>query len=215
MLEVIIRKYEERDRDAVIKICADSGFLGNSIDTIFCDRKLFSELMIGPYLWLAPEHALVAELCGNVVGYRVGTTNPRFEAMATLLRFITVLKIAAKYLVGKYAHHQRSKKYVEWLFKRSYRELPKRPCVAHGHYNVVSEFRGKGIGTRMLSCFEEMLRKEGVGEYYREMYSYCKRDTEQFLLMPGCTIVDKARTTVFYPEIPEQIYLVCGIMKLK
>ena len=46
---IVIRPYREADRLAVRRICADTGFLGQPIDSIFEDRELFADYLTDYY----------------------------------------------------------------------------------------------------------------------------------------------------------------------
>jgi hypothetical protein len=74
-----VRPYDPQDREAVRRICCDTGFFGQPIDPLFLDRDLFADLMTGPYLDYEPEWAWVAESCGAVVGYLLASVHPHFD----------------------------------------------------------------------------------------------------------------------------------------
>ena len=67
-----LRPYRPGDLEAVRRICADTGFLGNPIDPIFEDRELFADYLTGYYTRFEPEALLVCEVDGEVRGYLMG-----------------------------------------------------------------------------------------------------------------------------------------------
>ncbi len=73
---VIVRRYKPEDRAAIRRICCDTGFLGNPIETIFTDREIFADLFTNPYLNYGADCAWVAEDGGRVVGYLLGSVSP-------------------------------------------------------------------------------------------------------------------------------------------
>src|SRR5512135_12128 len=48
--KVRIRNYREADRSTIRRLCCDTGFLGNPVDSVFQDRELFADLFTKPYL---------------------------------------------------------------------------------------------------------------------------------------------------------------------
>src|SRR5579883_1462107 len=66
---VRIRAYQKSDREAICRLCCDTGFLGRPVDSLFADRDLFAELFTRPYLDHEPEWGMVVEADGKVVGY--------------------------------------------------------------------------------------------------------------------------------------------------
>ncbi|MEJ2699910.1 MAG: hypothetical protein P8Z70_09665 [Desulfuromonadales bacterium] len=42
---VRIRRFRQSDREAIRRICCDTGFLGAPIDAIYQDRELFADLL--------------------------------------------------------------------------------------------------------------------------------------------------------------------------
>ena len=67
-----VRPYRPEDLEAVRRICADTGFLGNPIDPVFEDRELFADYLTGYYTRFEPEALLVCEVEGKVRGYLMG-----------------------------------------------------------------------------------------------------------------------------------------------
>src|SRR2546422_8077009 len=72
----LIRGYRRSDREAVRKLCCDTGFLGNPIDPVFEDRELFADFLTGYYTDWESESAFVLEVNGEVRGYLLGSRRP-------------------------------------------------------------------------------------------------------------------------------------------
>lgn len=75
--ELEIRPYEQTDRGAVRKVCYLTGFMGEPVDWMWRDEESFSDMFTGYWTDREPEHALVAELDGEVVGYLLGCMDSR------------------------------------------------------------------------------------------------------------------------------------------
>ena len=66
LAQAIVRKYRAEDRDAVRRICYDTGLMGHPIDPCFGCFELFSDYWMNYYTDYEPESAFVAELDGQV-----------------------------------------------------------------------------------------------------------------------------------------------------
>src|SRR5438132_13801107 len=51
---ILIRPYEQTDREAICRICCDTGFLGHPIEPLFLDREMVADLFTKPYLQYEP-----------------------------------------------------------------------------------------------------------------------------------------------------------------
>ena len=64
----VIRLYRPSDRDAVRRLCCETGYLGKAIDPVFEDRELFADYLTSFYTDWEPESAFVLEQDGEVKG---------------------------------------------------------------------------------------------------------------------------------------------------
>jgi ribosomal protein S18 acetylase RimI-like enzyme len=207
--EVHVRAYEPGDRRAIRKICCDTGFLGQPIDTVFQDRELFADLFTGPYLNHEPEWAFVAEAGGKVVGYLLGSTRKDFDFVLMRNGFPIASKMVYKLLTGKYTRHPRSARFVRWLVTSGYHEQPKHPPgAAHLHLDIVGAYRGRGVGRHLWASFEKRLKSAGVKSCYGAFFSHPGRRPESVYSRYGFSDFDRTRTTLFQPEIPD-VEVVC------
>ncbi len=211
-----IRSYTPHDRESIRTICCNTGFLGRPIDPIYHDRELFADALVNPYLDHEPGHAFVAEWGNDVVGYVLGSTDSHFELKALPKVAKTVMKMTWRALNGSYSSHPRSKQFVQWVLSCFPFERPKHPKnAAHLHANIARERVGKDLGLRLLTAYEEMLRKEGVPTYYGEVFSTDQRRTEALYQRLGFDIFDKRETTIFQPEIKDTLYFMCIMKSLR
>ena len=72
-----IRSYRPSDREAVRRLCCQTGFLGEPIDPIYEDRELFADFLTTYYTDHEPESSFVLEEDGELVGL-----SPRFAQAA-------------------------------------------------------------------------------------------------------------------------------------
>jgi len=205
-----IRSYRQEDRPAIRTLCCETGFLGNPVDVLFQDRELFADLFTEAYLRHQPQWALVAEVDGRVVGYLLGAVSKNFELMLMRSGFQAASKMLYRLAAGRYARHPRSGRFVRWLLTAGFREQPRHPSnAAHLHWDLERGFRGRGICVRLWEVYEQLLRQAGVQRCYGSFFSYKKRRPESVYARYGFSVFDRKRTTLFAPEIPDPVEVVC------
>lgn len=208
--EAIIRPYREEDRKAIRRICCNTGFLGNPVDSLFKDRDLFADLFTKPYLLYEPEWTLVAEDEGRVVGYLLGSVRRNFDLLLMQSGFQTASKMIFRLASGRYANHPRSRKFIRWLFTNGLWEQPKHPPnAAHLHFDVEKDYRGHSIARHLWEIYEEKLLSAGVKRCYGAFFSHRQRRPEVVYRRYGFRVFDRKRTTLFEPEIMDPVEVVC------
>lgn len=207
---IVVRRYKPEDRAAIRRICCDTGFLGNPIETIFSDREVFADLFTNPYLDYGADWAWVAEDGGRVVGYLLGAVSPSFNFTLMYSGFQTAMKMITRAAKGCYAGHPRSRHFVRWLLTSGYREQPKHPDkAAHLHLNVEKSHRGHGLGLRLWQAFEQQLDRAGIRNCYGAFFSRPRRRPEAVYSRLGFSVFDRKATTIFQPEVSELVEIVC------
>jgi ribosomal protein S18 acetylase RimI-like enzyme len=208
--KVRIRPYHATDRPAIRALCCDTGFLGRPVDTLFRDRELFADLFTNAYLDHEPEWAFVAEVDGRVIGYLLGAISPRFDLALIRSGFRTTVKMLLRLAAGRYDGHPRSRRFIRWLLTHGFSEQPKHPAhAAHLHLDLDKGFRGRGICARMWEMYERRLQRVGVRQCYGAFFSYARRRPESVYARYGFQVFDRKPTTIFYPEIPDPVEVVC------
>ncbi len=206
---VRIRGYREEDRTAIRRLCCDTGFMGEPIDSVFLDRELFADLFTGAYLEHEPQWALVAEAEGQIVGYLLGSVRKDFDFVLMRNGLPIASKMLYKLLTGQYASHPRSERFVRWLLTCGYHEQPKHPAdAAHLHFDLDRRYRGRGVLRQLWDVHEQRLRATGVGHCYGAFFSHPGRRPEAVYARYGFSVFDRKRTTLFQPEIAD-VEVVC------
>lgn len=207
---IVVRHYKPDDRAAIRRICCDTGFLGNPIETIFRDREVFADLFTNAYLNYGADWAWVAEDCGGVVGYLLGAVSPSFNRSLMYSGFQTTVKMIKRAATGCYSGHPRSRHFIRWLLTNGYREQPKHPVnAAHLHLNVEKSHRGHGLGLRLWRAFEQQLEHAGIRNCYGAFFSRPRRRPEAVYSRLGFSVFDRKATTIFQPEVSEPVEIVC------
>src|SRR6516164_8748238 len=108
-----VRPYRCDDLQAVRRICADTGFLGQPIDPVFEDRELFADYLTGYYTRFEPDALLVCELGGEVRGYLMGCRRPLLKQAYQL---VANIRVALKALYRCYArpYNRSSRAFLRW-----------------------------------------------------------------------------------------------------
>ncbi|HEU6448607.1 MAG TPA: hypothetical protein VFV23_09250 [Verrucomicrobiae bacterium] len=212
---LLIRRYRPEDRAAIRRICCDTGFMGNPIEQIFCDREIFADLFTEPYLEYESDYAWVADAGGRVVGYLLGSISPKFDYTLLYSGFQATIKMILRAAAGRYAQHPRTKHFIRWLLTNGYREQPKHPNrAAHLHVDIDRQYRGHGLAYRLWLAYEGQLHAAGVKQCYGAFFSWPKRRPENGYSRFGFSVFDRKPTTMFQPDISDPVEVVCVHKKM-
>lgn len=178
-----------RDWDAVYDLCCRTGNNGQPVSP---ERwGLFGRLWVGPYEKIFPQWTYVAEADRVVVGYLTGCPDSRGFAKAKVGRF--ALPLLVDICRGRYPGNRDARRFVrqffgfektpEGAFPRALRQTLQRDYPAHLHMNVEANWRGSGVGTKLIERFFADLSSAGIAGGYL----YCGADPLAFYLRQGFT----------------------------
>lgn len=205
-----IRPYQNTDRATICRLCCATGFLGQDIGQIFQDRELFAELFTRAYLEHGPEWVFVAEKNNQVIGYLLGSVQPRFDLVLMQCGLRTTTKMLLRLAQGRYASHPRSRRFIRWLLTAGFWEQPRHPRHgAHLHMQVSREHQGRNVARKLWEAYEERIREAGVTSCYGAFFSCRQRHPEIAYSRYGFSVFDRHRTTLFEPEIHDPVEVVC------
>lgn len=160
----VIRAYRPEDRPAVRRLYADTAFFGEPVEAYFEDRELFADLGVEVYLQAFSEHVLVAEAASEVVGYVLGSPEGDGAVHRQVVRRAPV--VAARILRGRYRLGRRTFTYFVDNMLAGARggllEIRDPLYPANLHINLSRGYRGRGLGSGLLSAYLEHLRQRGV-----------------------------------------------------
>ena len=204
--DFIIRKYRATDREAVRKICCDTGFLGKPVDEIFQDRELFADFLTAYYTDAEPESAVILEVGGEVQGYILGSRQPRKQAAYNRH---TILPRVAKLLWRlAFRYNQNSRRYVWWLLTRGRKETPTTPKnMAHFHINMYPEAKNVPRTRAMLDYFFEYLVANGEKAVYGQMVVFESRRGAKMFARYGFELRDDVEVTKYRRYVDTPIFL--------
>src|SRR5438046_9083764 len=87
----LIRGYRRSDREAVRKLCCDTGFLGEPIDPVYEDRELFADFLTTYYTDHELESCFLLEVHGEIRGYLLGSRKPLRHQLCALHQHLRLL----------------------------------------------------------------------------------------------------------------------------
>jgi hypothetical protein len=149
----IVREYRPGDREAVRRICRETGLKGDPTWRFFEDHEVLTALYADYYLDHESDACFVAEVDGRVVGYQLTCpdTRRRNRILATRVLPRLALRVVFRLLTGRYRNPE-TYRALWWMASRSWRERMKVPLdefPAHGHFNMDAAHRGAGLGNRL------------------------------------------------------------------
>ncbi len=203
-----IRPYAPADRPYVRNICCETGFMGRPVDPVFCDREAFADFFTRYYTDWEPDHALVAEADGRVVGYLLGCLHfRRYAVVQPLLALIcTAPRVLWRLAAGRYGPE--SRRFLQWFLLRSWRETPRRPAgCAHFHVNFLPEWRRTAPARAIIFSFLESLPRRGAKGVYGQIQTFTDRRSDRLFRRYGFVLYDRRRVTKFADYYPEPVFV--------
>ncbi|MBU1869541.1 MAG: GNAT family N-acetyltransferase [Candidatus Omnitrophica bacterium] len=195
MEEITIRKYKAADRASIRKICCDTAFMGEPVESFFNDRKILADLLTLYYTDYEPESVFVAEDNGQVIGYLLGCKDTiRKEKVFSKKIFPKVL---FDFLLRGLIFDMKSLRLFLNVFKSLRRgefNHQKVPVIypAHLHIDIEADFRKQGLGTRLMDEFFKYLRENNITGVHLCTFSEQGRS---FFLKVGFNLLWEIRST--------------------
>ena len=211
----IIRPYSPADRDAIRHICCETGFSGNPVDPLFCDREVFADFFTRYYTDWEPESTLIVEDEGKVVGYLTGCCRYRYHAVIQTLLLIGMIipKVAWRWMRGQYDADSRS--FLLWCLRKGRKQTPLAPRrAAHFHFNLLPDYRNAGLGHRLMKTFVDTLASRGINKVYGQIQTGQDRRPERVFERYGFKCYDKREVTKFRPFHDKTVYVSTVVKEL-
>jgi ribosomal protein S18 acetylase RimI-like enzyme len=157
MPEFEIRAYRPEDREAIRRICFETGYMGEPIDFLWRDRESFADLITRYYTDREPESILVAAQGREVAGYLTGCVDSERARGAAGREIWRLLRSRALLRPGLASFFGRA--LVDVVRDGGApEEALGDPWPAHLHIDFLPEARGKGLGRRIMAQWFERLR---------------------------------------------------------
>lgn len=173
----------ERDKEIeeIKKLCSDRSYMGKDIGEIFSYREMWADLVIDPYIELAPEYVWVAQdrHKGELLGYLTGAVAEDFYRLQD--QFVThyVDKLRTDGLLSLFSNpirfwgnaadvlsglNHRTISFLKYLKSKARQEIPRRPLTPH--FNVFARYDGKGIARMLIASYLWELKKLKVSRFH-------------------------------------------------
>lgn len=208
-----IRNYRASDREAVRRLCCDTGFLGEPIDPVYEDRELFADFLTTYYTDHEPESSFVVEVEGELRGYLLGCRKPLLNQLYSFYQNIC-LSIRALLRFGRY--NENSRRFVGWIVTNGWREVPAAPRrTPHFHINLLPDARKIATTRALFSAYFGYLYRHGERRVYGQIVTFESRRGEKMFERYGFKVLNRARITKYETLHPESVYLSTVIKDLE
>jgi ribosomal protein S18 acetylase RimI-like enzyme len=197
-----IRLYEPADREAVLRIAADTAFFGEPVETFMEDRRLQGDFFVAYYLDYEPQRVWIAEANEEVVGYLTGSTGARREERG---KTVTALKAAARLVTLRYRVGPLTRRYAlraaGAVLRGEYPHVDKQRFPAELHINLTARARGLGLGRALLEACLAQMTALGVPGIH---LSTTSRNVAALRLYEklGFEVLGRKRSTLWEPWLP-------------
>jgi ribosomal protein S18 acetylase RimI-like enzyme len=209
----IIRNYRSSDREAVRRLCCETGFLGEPIDPVFEDRELFADFLTNYYTDHEPESSFVLEIEGEIRGYLLGSRKPLRNQ---LYAFVHTVWLVFRVLVRYPHYNERSRRFIRWIIWHGWREVPAAPRrVAHFHINLLPEARKVSTTRALMSAYLSYLYRRGENRVYGQIVTFESRRGEKLFERYGFKVLNRAEITKYKAFYPQSVYLSTVIKTLE
>src|SRR5438046_7144463 len=147
----IIRSHRKSDREAVRKLCCDTGFLGDPIEPVYEGREVFADFLTTYYTDHEPESCFLLEVDGEIRGYLLGSRKPlRNQLYAFYQNVWLFFRALTRYL----RYNKRSRRFIRWTLLHGWLAVSARPRrVTHFHINLLPDARRVSTTRALMSAY--------------------------------------------------------------
>jgi hypothetical protein len=208
-----IRSYRASDREAVRRLCCETGFLGEPIDPIYEDRELFADFLTTYYTDWEPESSFVVEADGELCGYLLGSRKPLGNQLYAFWQNISLFfKVIGRY----FNYNDRSRRFIRWTVTHGWREVPARPRrVPHFHVNLLADARKMSTTRALISAYLSYLYRCGEKRVYGQIVTFESRRGEKMFERYGFNVLNRAEITKYKALYPKSVYLSTVVKNLE
>lgn len=209
-LNINIRRFEAKDREALRRIAHDTALLGEPAALFFEGREVFSDALTLYFTDYEPESCFVAEVSSEIAGYLTGARDKKASekifkdkiafglfckaiASGILLRgknIIFLFNCLSDIIKGRLISPDFTGEYPATL-----------------HINVSRTFRGNNIGTMLMTRYLDYLKEAGVSGAHLATMS---EESAKFFAEQGFKLLYSGKRSYFrhvlQRDIPLYIY---------
>ena len=208
-----IRSFRPSDRNAIRKLCCETGFLGTPIDPVYEDRQLFADFLTTYYTDWEPESSFVVEIDSEIRGYLLGSRRPLRNQLYSFWQNISLfLKALTRY----FRYSEASRRFIRWTLVNGWREVPAAPRrVPHFHINLLPDARKMSTTRALMSAYLSYLYRCGEKRVYGQIVTFESRRGEKMFERYGFKVLNRAEITKYKAFYPQSVYLSTVIKNLE
>jgi ribosomal protein S18 acetylase RimI-like enzyme len=209
----IIRSLRPSDREAIRRLCCNTGFLGEPIDPVYEDRQLFADFLTTYYTDHEPESSFVVEIDGEIRGYLLGSRKPLRNQLYSFWQNVSLfLKALSRY----FRYSERSRRFIRWTLVHGWREVPAPPRrVPHFHINLLPEARKMSTTRALMSAYLSYLYRCGEKRVYGQIVTFESRRGERMFERYGFKVLNRGEITKYKAYYPQSVYVSTVIKNLE
>ena len=196
-VEVKIRKFQAKDRDAVRQIVYDTALIGDSAALFFQGQEIISDALSLYFTDYEPGSCFVAEINNQIVGYLIGAKD-KIAAEAIFNRRIVLPLIFKAFKKGIFLNLKNLKFIFSCLIDlvKNGIHTPDYNSTypATFHLNIKDHFRGLDIGAKLIITYLDYLKIKGVPGVHLATMS---ERAANFFLAQGFRQLYKGKRTYF------------------
>ncbi len=212
--EISFRRFrpDADDEQQMRELAFNNAFLGRPFDAICPCKEWFGDVVVGPYIKLQPEnvHVAVHKSSGRLIGYLTGSLGGKqFEKAQYDWVRKQVVSLAVKLSMPWSFFDHASRSFATYVIFKGEGERPDHPqSGAHWHFQVDEDFRGQGVGTKLLQRFTSDAVKADFSTIWAEVMAYEDKPPKYFEEL-GWSIYDAKPTMIFGDHVDFPVQTLC------
>lgn len=161
---ISVRQYAPQDRKDLRKISYDTSFLEKA-DDLFDEPEIVADALTLYFTDSEPESCFVACHDEKVVGYLIGAKNEK--EMDKVAWFKIYPRLLWAFLVRGLFLKRKTFRFLQGVLVSHFKGEFSAPDFSHEypailHINIARDFRGCGVGQKLIQAYYEYLQKNGV-----------------------------------------------------
>lgn len=212
--EILFREFlpDGNDERQIRDLEFNSAFLGQPFDAICPCKDWFCDVVLNPYIRYQSEniHVAVHQPSGRLVGYLMGSMGGLpFEKLRHDMVRKQVVSLAVSLTMPWVFFNQSSRQFSAHVIFKGENERPSRPqSGVHWRFQVDEDFRGQGIGTKLLQRFIDDATRAGFELIWAEAMAYPEKP-RIYYEDRGWSIFDAKPTMIFGDHVDFPVELLC------
>jgi GNAT superfamily N-acetyltransferase len=212
--EILFRNFrpDGDDERQMGELVFNNAFLGQPFDVICPCKQWFASVVLSPYIKYEQEniHVAIHKPSGRLIGYLTGSTGGQeFEKLQYNLVRRQVVSLAMSLSMPWTFFDQSSRSFAAHVIFKGESERPTHPeSGVHWHFQVNKDFRGHGIGTKLLQRFTNDAINADFGTIWAEVTSYPEKPPTYFEDR-GWAIYDAKPTEIFGDNVDFPVETLC------